>query len=657
MGNYVSPFFFSAVVVLVVILRCPSPCAAAGEDAALLKLKDSMENTKALEGTWKSGTNPCEKPHRWFGIQCHRQDVTGLRLSGLGLAGVFKVDALSGIKGLRMISMGGNNFSGPIPQFNKLGALRSIFIQDNQFSGEISPDFFLELNSLKKVWLANNKFSGGIPGSFGKLEYLIELHLEGNQFSGEIPVLAQKPLVNLDVANNKLQGEVPAEMERFGVKAFAGNPNLCGKVVGKDCPGPAPKANHDKPAVDAAAAGAADDDASASSASSSASHEKGSSTKWIIIAAAIALLLIIILLKTRRKEDDVRRVQKENLDEVVPVHSSKRSTSSGNASSRRGSGSGSGRGESSSHHSRRGSNGGRGMGDLVLVNSERGQFGLPDLMKAAAEVLGSGGLGSAYKAVMGNGISVVVKRFREINPKISKDAFDAEIRKLGKVKHPNILTPLAYHYRKEEKLVISEYMPKGSLLYILHGDRGLSHAELNWPTRLKIIKGVANGMGFLHKEFAALEVPHGNLKSSNILLAANNEPVLTDYAYHPLINNTATGQQMFAYKAPEGVQHQQVSPKSDVYCLGVIILEIISGKFPSQYLSNQNGGTDVVQWVRQAIANKRELEVIDPEIAIATNSLPQMEKLVHIGAACTENDLINRIDMKEAIKRIEEVKV
>lgn len=63
----------------------------------------------------------------------------------------------------------------------------------------------------------------------------------------------------------------------------------------------------------------------------------------------------------------------------------------------------------------------------------------------------------------------------------------------------------------------------------------------------------------------------------------------------------------------------------------------------------------MVQWVKQAIADKRETEVIDPEIAVATNSLPQMEKLLHIGGACTENDLINRIDMKEAIKRIEEV--
>ncbi|XP_019193359.1 PREDICTED: pollen receptor-like kinase 3 [Ipomoea nil] len=632
-NNDVSPFFFFSAVVLVVILRCPSPCAAAGETEALLRLKESLENTRALEATWKSGTNPCEKPKRWFGIQCRKKVVSGLLLHGLGLGGVINVEALAGVKGLRVIAVGKNNFSGPIPEFNKLGALRSIFIQGNKFSGEISADYFLELTSLKKVWLANNKFKGRIPGSLEKLPHLIELHLEGNEFSGQIPTLDQKNLADLNVANNKLQGEVPAEMKKFGPKTFAGNPGLCGKAVGKECPHPA-----------------------------SSDHKNNSSMKWIIIAVAIALLIIIILIKRRRKDDNFARVKKENLDEVVPVHkvgSSKRSNSGGSVSRRgpgSGSGSGSGRKESQSHHSRRGSGGvTRAMGDLVVVNSEKGQFGLPDLMKAAAEVLGSGGLGSAYKAVMGNGVSVVVKRLKEINTKITKDNFDAEIKKLGKIKHPNILTPLAYHYRKEEKLVISEYMPKGSLLYLLHGDRGISHAEFNWPKRLKVVKGVANGMGFLHKEFATFEVPHGNLKSSNILFSANNEAVLTDYAYHPLLNNTPTAQQLFAYKAPEGIQHQQVSPKSDVYCLGVIILEIITGKFPSQYVNNQNGGTDVVQWVRQAIADKRESEVIDPEIAVAKNSLPQMEKLVHIGGACTENDLINRIDMKEAIKRIQEV--
>jgi len=111
---------------------------------------------------------------------------------------------------------------------------------------------------------------------------------------------------------------------------------------------------------------------------------------------------------------------------------------------------------------------GRSIGDLVMVNDERGTFGLPDLMKAAAEVLGNGGLGSAYKASMASGLSVVVKRMREMN-KVSRDIFDAEMRRFGRLRNPNILTPLAYHYRKEEKLYVTEYMPKGSLLYVLHG--------------------------------------------------------------------------------------------------------------------------------------------------------------------------------------------
>ncbi|KAF9604755.1 hypothetical protein IFM89_010257 [Coptis chinensis] len=94
-------------------------------------------------------------------------------------------------------------------------------------------------------------------------------------------------------------------------------------------------------------------------------------------------------------------------------------------------------------------------GDLIVVNEKRGLFGLPDLMKAAVEVLGNGSLGSAYKAVMTNGVAVVVKRIRNMN-KLGKDGFDIELRRLGGLHHRNILTPLAYHYRKEEKLVVNE---------------------------------------------------------------------------------------------------------------------------------------------------------------------------------------------------------
>jgi serine/threonine protein kinase len=117
----------------------------------------------------------------------------------------------------------------------------------------------------------------------------------------------------------------------------------------------------------------------------------------------------------------------------------------------------------------KGSNNGRGVvGELVIVNNEKSVFGLPDLMKASAEVLGNGVLGSSYKTQMANGVVVVVKRMREMNT-LSKSQFNAEIRKLGRLHHPNILTPLAFHYRPDEKLLIYDFVPKGSLLYLLHG--------------------------------------------------------------------------------------------------------------------------------------------------------------------------------------------
>ncbi|XP_047167837.1 pollen receptor-like kinase 6 [Vigna umbellata] len=297
----------------------------------------------------------------------------------------------------------------------------------------------------------------------------------------------------------------------------------------------------------------------------------------------------------------------------------------------------------------------KGVGELVIVNDEKGVFGLPDLMRAAAEVLGNGSFGSSYKAVMANGVAVVVKRTREMNV-LEKDGFDAEMRKLTSLKHWNILTPLAYHFRKDEKLVISEYVPKGSLLFSLHGDRGSSHTELDWPARMKVVGGIAEGMNYLHKELGSSDLPHGNLKSSNVLLGPDNEPLLVDYGFSGMVNPSSAAQTLFAYKAPEAAENGEISHSCDVYCLGVVILEILTGKFPSQYLSTGKGGTDVVQWVETAISEGRVAEVVDPEIANSRKSVGEMEQLLHIGAACTRSNPLQRLGMEEAFRRIDQVR-
>ena len=187
-------------------------------------------------------------------------------------------------------------------------------------------------------------------------------------------------------------------------------------------------------------------------------------------------------------------------------------------------------------------------------------------------------------------------------------------------------------------------------------DHGTSRAELDWPARLKIVQGIAEGLDYLHSELASFDVPHGNLKSSNVLLGPDNHPFLVDYGLCPFVNVDGV-ETLFASKTPEAIQHGTVSPKSDVYCLGIIILEILTGKFPSQYLSNGKDGTDIVQWVTSAFSEGRQAELLDSEIAGCQNSLGSMEKLLHIGALCTQSSPEKRLEMKEAVRMIEEIQV
>ncbi|XP_059634696.1 pollen receptor-like kinase 3 [Cornus florida] len=589
------------------------------DNEALLNFKKSLTNSINLD-SWVPDTSPCNTAGApWDGVVCSNGVVNGLNLGGLGLSGTINTDALQELPGLRTVVLVNNSFSGKIPKFNRLTSVKAIYLSNNNFSGEIPSDFFSNMMSLKKLWLSRNKFSGKIPDSLGKITHLLELHLDYNEFSGPIPSInGQDKLVAFDVSHNKLEGEIPKNLLKFNARSFKGNSRLCGQPVGKEC-------QKDSPPISAPV----------------------SKVGWVVVGIMGALLLLTTLLYHRKpKNGNFNLLGTEQLShEVVEVQISR--SPSRASTSRKMNLSSSGAGLPNQR---------KPTSDIVMLNAEKGVFGLQDLLKASAEVLGNGSLGSAYKAVMGNGVAVVVKRMKEMN-NLSIDAFDNEMTKLAKLKHPNISPLLGYHYRKEEKLLVCEYVPKGSLSYALHGDRGTSHGELNWATRLKIIQGVARGMSYLHTEFSLSKLPHGNLKSSNVLLGPNNEPLLCDYGFHSLMNNTESVQSLFAYKSPEATLKHQVSPKSDVYCLGIIILEIVTGKFPSQYHNNQKGGTDIVEWFREVVSERKEKELIDPDIASCTSALGQMETLLHIGASCVEDDPRERLDIWEATKKIEEIQI
>lgn len=183
---------------------------------------------------------------------------------------------------------------------------------------------------------------------------------------------------------------------------------------------------------------------------------------------------------------------------------------------------------------------------------------------------------------------------------------------------------------------------------------------LNWPCRLKIIKGVVRGMAYLYVELPSLMVPHGHLKSSNVLLDSNYNALLMDYALGPIVNENQIDQVLVAYKCPEYARTGQTSKKTDIWCLGILILETLTGKPVDKSLvqGNQPYNTGLAGWVNGIVAEagSKGGQVFDGDMEIGTErSRLEMEKLLHIGIACCREDLDKRLDLEEALRKIEQV--
>ena len=162
--------------------------------------------------------------------------VSKLVLEYLNLTGSLDSKILNQLDQLRVISFKGNSLSGQIPDLSGLVNLKSIFLNDNNFSGEF-PASISDLHRVKVIVLAGNRIFGYIPTSLLKLRRLYMLYLQDNLFTGPIPAFNQTSLRYLNVSNNQLSGEIPLtpQLIRFNASSFSGNPKLCGKQIQNPC--------------------------------------------------------------------------------------------------------------------------------------------------------------------------------------------------------------------------------------------------------------------------------------------------------------------------------------------------------------------------------------------------------------------------------------
>ncbi|CAL9097784.1 unnamed protein product [Musa textilis] len=283
-------------------------------------------------------------------------------------------------------------------------------------------------------------------------------------------------------------------------------------------------------------------------------------------------------------------------------------------------------------------------------------FTADDLLCATAEIMGKSTYGTVYKATLEDGSQVAVKRLREKIAKSQKE-FEAEVNVLGKIRHQNLLALRAYYLGpKGEKLLVFDFMPKGSLAAFLHA-RG-PDTPVDWSTRMKIAMGVTRGLQHLHVD---LKMIHGNLTSSNLLLDDDMNARISDFGVSRLMTGAASSNVIatasaLGYRAPELSKLKKANAKTDIYSLGVIVLELLTGKSPADAAD----GVDLPQWVASIVKEEWTNEVFDLELmkdaTAGTATGDELLNTLKLALHCVDPSPAARPEAHQVLQQLEQIK-
>ncbi|KAJ6923046.1 serine/threonine-protein kinase PBL7 isoform X1 [Populus alba x Populus x berolinensis] len=231
-------------------------------------------------------------------------------------------------------------------------------------------------------------------------------------------------------------------------------------------------------------------------------------------------------------------------------------------------------------------------------------------------LLGEGGFGRVYKGYLESTNQVVAIKQLNRNGLQGNREFLVEVLMLSLLHHPNLVNLIGYCADGDQRLLVYEYMPLGSLEDHLH-EVSPGKNWLDWNTRMKIAAGAAKGLEHLHDK-ASPPVIYRDLKCSNILLGEGYHPKLSDFGLAklgPVGDNTHVSTRVmgtYGYCAPEYAMTGQLTLKSDVYSFGVVLLEIITGRKAIDN-SKATGEQNLVAWARPLFKDRKKFsDIADP---------------------------------------------
>lgn len=510
---------------------------------------------------------------------------------------------IGNVESLMHLDLRDNSLHGSIPtQFGQLKDLQYLSLGENNLTGEI-PGFLGQI-SLTVLELYSNAFTGEIPAKLTNLKRLTHLRLDNNKLTGQVPqgFALLTGLTVFNVSYNNLSGKLPVfSSSKISCDSFTGN-----KFLNSCLPVHSPLQPLDEIGVPLLYAHPPNGNPV-----KKRGHFNSIEIAAITSAAAIVFVVLVlaVLFQCTRWQISSSVVYRSRRKEVITFTD---------------------------------------IGVQLTYESvvrATGNF-------STANFIGNGGFGATYKAELVPGLLVAVKRL-SVGRFQGIQQFDAEIRTLGRVRHPNLVTLIGYHASKSQMFLVYNYLPGGNLEKFL---QERSKRRVDWGMIHKIALDIARALTYLHEDCVP-RVLHRDIKPSNILLDNNFNAYLSDFGLARLLGTSETHATTdvagtFGYVAPEYAMTCRVSDKADVYSYGVVLLELLSDKKaldPS--FSSYGNGFNIVAWACMLLRQGRAREFFTAGLWDVGPHDDLIETL-HIAVMCTVDSLSIRPSMKQVVQRL-----